>query len=68
MAAAVAPPLPAAPQYVNYAQQAQQDAAYLRTVRGDGKPADPKVAAVKPYVWHPGVCRARLQSCHDGML
>jgi len=39
----VAPPLPAAPQYVNYAQQAQQDAAYLRTVRGDGKPADPKI-------------------------
>lgn len=37
----------APPQYVSYAVQ---DAAYLRTVRGDGKPADPKVSA---YVFWP---------------
>lgn len=34
----------APPQYVSYAVQ---DAAYLRTVRGDGKPADPKVISCR---------------------
>jgi len=52
---------PAAPQYLNYVEQ---DAAYLRTVRGDGKPADPKVVAAALFPVSAGTCETRLQASH----